>query len=306
VWVLDNVINKQKQNMFALFCYFIMYTTWYNIVLFPNSGLGYIEWAIVFVVLTSNFFMELTTKNINTPFMGQRPVVLIYFGSILFAIKMMTFLLVDGSNAYDSFILKNDTCRMIVFFFSIMGLLMLLSQLYKYIINKMDTNFLSLIKKIIKYLLVIFSLPIGITICIIIIVSCVALPVFLPFWISGLITDLLHATESGFRLITSTGEVYIYSSQCYYWCQLISFLIVVFYTVYIEKKMAYTIEKNIEMQIVSEIDKLEINDKEQLLNETKKMLIDNRFNEQLKFLDKLDKNNTMIKDTIASINEKQN
>ncbi len=315
VYSLDNIINRQKQNMVMLFCYFLVYTAWYNVVLFPMSGLGLIEYGIVFVVLSSNLYTEIATEKKKNPFMGQKPMVLVYFGMILFLIKIIIFFTITGDNIYDSLILENETARFLVGIFSVVGVVFLIMQLCKHITNKFEINVnksktekifsfvFSVIKKGITAIISIISLPIIIIVMLIIGLGVLAIG---AIELNGIYNDILKFVEHLLEKSTSTGENSLQPSNFYFVFQTISMIIVLFYTSCIEDIMKENIIKNIEMRIVNEIDKLEINDKEQLLNETKKMLIDNRFNEQLKLLDKLDKNNTMIKDTIASINEKQN
>jgi len=303
VWELDNIISRQKQSMFMLFCYFLVYTAWYNVVLLPLSGLGIVEWVIVLVILTSNIFTELTSKKINNPFMGQRPIVLIFFGIILFIAKIILFHSTNGDNVYDSLILGNPTARFLVGIFSCIGVIILLMQLYKHITNKIGINInkskiqkffekiVSLIKKIIVLLISIISLPV--LIIIIAIVGLIILGVgFVQ--VTRIYDDVLKIVEYLLENWTSTGENSLHPSNFYYTLQTISMVIVLFYTVYIEKIMRLSIEKDIEKQIRLEFDKLNTNDNDQLFSETKQLLLDNRFDEQLRIFG----NKTIVKETI--------
>lgn len=310
VWTLDNVINEQNKNVFVLFCYSLVYTAWYNVVLLPESGLGLIEWIVVFIVLTSNLITELTTKKINNPFMGKRPTVLIFFGVILFIIKVIIFSVVTGNNIYDSFVSGNETVRFLsvlpIIAFLIFGLISLVSQIYKHITNnfeiKADSPF-SFIEKIIKSLLtlsVIVWLPI-IIVMMPFIISILGL--FILVEISNFYTDTLDFVEDILRLITSTGELSLYPSATYYTFQMISFIVVIFYTMYIEKEMSDNIMENIEKQI-KEIGKSKNDNTEQLVFEVKQLLLNNGFDEKLKKL-KMFKDNSVKDDSIKKLLEKK-
>ena len=102
VWELENVIAGRQTGMVSLFASFLVYTAWYIVVLLPESGIGYMEWLIVFLVLTSNFITEISSKKIHNPFMGQRPMVLVFFGTVLFFCKQIIFYLFED-NLYDQF-----------------------------------------------------------------------------------------------------------------------------------------------------------------------------------------------------------
>ncbi len=303
VYSLDNIINRQKKSIFTLFCYFLVYTAWYNVVLFPMSGLGLIEYIIVFAVLSSNLYTEIATKKINNPFMGQRPMVLVYFGMILFLIKLIIFFAITGDNVYDSIILENETARFSVGIFSVVGVVFLVVQLCKHITNKFKIkvnksktekifNFIfCIIKKGIATLVSIISLPIIIIALLIVGLGILAIG---AIELNGIYNDILKFVEHFFESISSTGENSLQPSTFYFVFQTVSMIIVLFYTIHIEEIMKKNITKNIEMQIRLEVDKLETKDNNQFFDGTKQLLLDNRFDELLR----ISENKTIVKETI--------
>lgn len=308
IWNLDNVISKQKQNVFMLFCYFMVYTSWYNVVLLPESGLGYIEWIIVFIVLTSNLITEVTSKKINNPFMGQRPLILAYFGVILFLFKMFLFYMFKD-NIYDSMILNNKIARLFVVLFSILGIIFLLMQFYKHITNKLEVQvnknklwssikgFFKYIGKLIKIAIKTLASLVSFPVLIIIVASAGIITLGLSFAAANTIyQSILAFVEPLLEKIASTGENTIHPSILYYVFQIISLIIVLFYTVKIEKSMAEEMEKGVEQRLRFTLDNMEYENKEDLFEEAKRLLVDTRFSEQLRIY----ASNTVVKEAIIA------
>lgn|GEM_PF-2308513 len=296
VWNLENVISKEKKSIFMLVCYFFVYSAWYNIVLLPESGLGYIEWAIVLLVLTSNLVTELTSKKINNPFMGQRPMVLVYFGIFLFFLKMFFFYLFKD-NIYDQFFLNNKMARGFVVFFSGGGLVLLLIQFFKHISNKFEVkidkskiknngisfvkSIIELLKKGITILLGVVSLPV-----LIIILTSGGLIVLLVAFITmnSIYNSILAFVEPILEKIASTGENTIHPSTLYYTLQVISMALVLIYTIWVEKRMESEINKKIEQRIQKEIRSSYQDGNVELFGKAKEDLLTSNFDTQLRIL----------------------
>ena len=307
VWSLENVVSRQQKNILMLFCYFLAYTAWYNIVLLPESGLGYIEWIIVFVVLTTNLINEICSKKISNPFMGQRPLVLVFFGAILFILKIIFFYLFKD-NIYDQFILHNKLARLFVVLFSIVGLILLLQQLYKHITNrlevKIDTkkawktlkDFLKFLFSIIKKGIMLLFSMVSLPVFIIIIASVVIICLGISFATAKFIYDnILEFIEPLLEKLASTGENSIHPSVPYYTLQTISMTIILFYTIWIEKRMSKNLENAINERVTQEILARYSNEDNNILNKSTELLIKNRnFNEQLRIFG----SNSAIKETI--------
>lgn len=245
VWSLENSMYKEGQGMFMLFCYFLVYTAWYNIVLLPESGLGYFEWMVVFIALTSNAITEISTQKIKNQFMGQRPLMLIFLGVILFICKMVVFFLFEDS-IYDSLILSNSVARFFIVFFAVIGIIFLLQQIFKHITNRdvpksntsLHTKKASLIstavKNVMSFLASLFSFPMLIIILAIICLG--GLGITFGFAKSAY-NALLDFMEPLLERMMTSGENKIHPSVLYYALQIVSLVIVLFYTVKIEENM---------------------------------------------------------------------
>lgn len=260
VYELDNLVSRRKKGLFWLFCYSLMYTGWYNAVLLPESGLGYIEWIIVLLLLSSNIISEIFTKKINNPFVGQRPLVLAYMGIVLFVLKLF-FFYIFSDNIYDSIFLNNGTARFFVGAFSGLGIIMLLMQFTNHVKNKLSLEaqnkifsaakgifqaIVKFVKSIASLIVSCFSGPVVIIIAIV-----VGLLVLLCGFMTAnaIYNDILAFVEPLLEKLASTGENLVHPSAPYYMCQTISMAIVLFYTKYIENVM----EENIDTTIRTEI-----------------------------------------------------
>lgn len=263
VWELENAITP-KNSLFMLLCYFLVYTAWYNIVLLPESGLGYMEWAIMLVVFLSNFITEFSGKRIKSPFMGQRPIALVVIGMFLFIAKMFVFYMFED-NIYDSMILTNGTARFFVVFFAGIGIAMLLMQLFKNITSKIPIEIpekqkngvVSAVKAfgktlskgigfIVKTATSLLSLPV-----IIIIVCSIGLATIVTSFmaLNKIYDDILKFVEPLLQKFLDTGENSIKPSNMYYTLQTISMVVVLFYTVWIENSMKKGIKEQFEARL---------------------------------------------------------
>lgn len=311
VWSLDNLIRK-KQDFFPLISYTILYTGWYNVVLLPESGLGYIEWAIVFIALTMNFINEAFAKKIHNPFMGQRPLVLLFFGLALFLLKMFLFY-VFKDNIYESVFLQNDTARNLVGIFSVCGIGLLLMQLYQHITNRFGINIDKkkahswgkkltrmlggLLRKVFQLLTVFCTLPV----VLIVVSSAGLIALIIAFKTANeMYQDILALMEPFLAKILSTGENRIHPSHLYSLLQTVAMMTVLFYTVYIEKNMKTELKNNIEKEISRQLEGQPKYD--ELFPQIRKELLNSNFNAQLQLLD----NKTLLKKKIESMEDNEN
>ncbi len=300
IWELENVITKKQSGMLPLVVYFLLYTAWYNAVLLPESGLGYMEWILVLLVLTSNFMTEISGKKINNPFMGQRPMVLLFFGVLLFFCKQIIFYLFEG-NLYEQIVVGNSTANLFVGLFSVFGIFLLLKQLGKHVSNRIPLkisdgklesvkkSFVSMVKSgaqaVSALAMSIFTGPALVAVIIIGIIIAILLGAWGVDFLKRMLYDnILKIVNPLLERLATTGENnQIRPSTPYYVAQLLSLVTVLIHTVSIEagmkKKMKLSIEKEIRM-ITDEIQPAELS--EEKFQEARQMLVNGNFDEQLR------------------------
>ncbi len=300
IWELENVITKRQSGMLPLVIYFLLYTAWYNAVLLPESGLGYMEWILVLLVLTSNFMTEISGKKIYNPFMGQRPMVLLFFGVLLFFCKQIIFYLFEG-NLYDQFVLGNSTGHLFVGLFSVFGVFLLLKQLGKHVSNRIPLkvsdgklkslreSFFSMVKNGAQaasaLVMSLFTGPALVAVIIIGIVAAFSLGLCGVAFLKKMLYDnIVNMVNPLLERLASTGEEnQLRPSVPYYVAQLLSLVVVLIHTVSIElgmkKKMKLSIEKEIRM-VTDEIQPAELSEKK--FQEARQLLVNGNFDEQLR------------------------
>lgn len=300
IWELENVITKKQSGMLPLIVYFLLYTAWYNAVLLPESGLGYMEWILVLLVLTSNFMTEISGKKINNPFMGQRPMVLLFFGVLLFFCKQIIFYLFEG-NLYDQFILGNSTGHLFIGLFSVFGVFLLVKQLGKHVSNRiplkisagkltsLKESFFSFVKSgaqaVSALVMSLFTGPALIAVIIIGILVALLSGLWGVVFLKKLLYDnIVNIVNPLLERLATTGENNkLVPSVPYYVAQLLSLVTVLIHTVSIEsgmkKKMKLSIEKEIRM-VTDEIQPAELS--EEKFQEARQMLVNGNFDEQLR------------------------
>lgn len=300
IWELENVITKKQSGMLPLVVYFLLYTAWYNAVLLPESGLGYMEWILVLLVLTSNFMTEISGKKINNPFMGQRPMVLLFFGVLLFFCKQIIFYLFEG-NLYDQFILGNSTGHLFIGLFSVFGVFLLVKQLGKHVSNRiplkisagkltsLKESFFSFVKSgaqaVSALVMSLFTGPALIAVIIIGILVALLSGLWGVVFLKKLLYDnIVNIVNPLLERLATTGENNkLVPSVPYYVAQLLSLVTVLIHTVSIEsgmkKKMKLSIEKEIRM-VTDEIQPAELS--EEKFQEARQMLVNGNFDEQLR------------------------
>lgn len=243
VWTFE-ISSGRPGGVGMLTGYFFMYSAWYNVILLSESGIGYVEWFIVLLVLGSSFFNQLFSRPLNIPYFNtQRPLVLIFFGTMLFLIKIFLYHLFSD-NIYDSAFLVNDTARFIVFVFSILGALILLIQLVRFARHRLNMDIppknstlsfarraaltvLAAIKAFIRLVVTLVSGP-----YVILILAIAGLLVFgISFFIANKIYhDVLLLVEPVLERLLSTGKNSVYPSIFYYTCQLVCISIILLYS----------------------------------------------------------------------------
>ena len=234
--------------------YFFMYSAWYNVILLSESGIGYVEWFIVLLVLGSSFFNQLFSRPFRMPQLNtQRPLVLIFFGIMLFLIKIFLYHLFSD-NIYDSTFLINDTARFIVFVFSILGAAVLLIQLIRFARHRLNMDIppknsalsfaqracftvLAAVKAFIRLLGTLVSGP-----YVILILAVAGLLIFgISFFVANKIyRDVLLLVEPILERLLSTGKNSVYPSIFYYTCQLVCVSIILLYSAVRETQVQKT------------------------------------------------------------------
>ena len=230
--------------------------------------------------------------------MGQRPMVLLFFGVVLFLCKQILFYLFQ-SNLYKQFTLGNKTARLCIGLFAVLGIILLLKQLGKHISNQIPVRFsqdqvkgllvrfLEFIKSTAKTVVTtITSLVTGPALIVII---CIAALLAMGGLVAGIqiakrtYDDILDIVEPLLQTIASTGKNRVTPSTAFHCTQTLSLLTVCFYTVSIEsnmkKRMNTTIEKEIRM-LTDAIRPVSLS--EEKFQKARKKLVNSSFDEKLR------------------------
>ena len=259
------IAYQDKHNVFRYFAYTFLYAGWYGIVLFPESGFGYIEWTLVFIMLISNFINQVwKDKKVKVPFVGQSPMVLWILGVSLFMAKCFIFYSFEG-NIYDSQIRDNPTLRFIIGIIACLGVLLVLAQIVKRIKvqfspdisdeNKLKAKNLferigifvrEIFSKGVKALTALISGPIIIAILVGVVLSFLTVAFFTA---KGIYNDIMKVVEEVLSTMTSTGENNIVPSVPYFLTQFASLIIVSFATLFINNSSKKAINENIKNQV---------------------------------------------------------
>ena len=298
VWELENVIAEKAGGLLSLFSYFLVYTAWYNIVLLPESGIGYMEWLIVFVILTSNFITEVTGKKIANPFMGQRPLVLAYMGVALFLCKQALFYLFGDTVAPTFVDYASKSSRLFMGLFCICGIVLLLFQFTKHLSNQFPVEFADeKVTKLVNSLLAVIQAGVK-TVCkllgavlsfpvIFILVSTVGLGVLIYGVIRAqavkMLSEITNLMKPLLEKLTSTGKNTIVFSVPYALSQLLCMVLTLFYTVRLELNMKKKLYKTLERSIRAITDDMRsVDEGERKFEQARKLLVQDSFDEQLR------------------------
>lgn len=114
-----------------------VYTAFYNVVLFPLSGLGIIEWIIMGLIILAGFFSKLPQNKVVN--IGQSPIAVLAFGSFLFLIKVFVFY-ATNYDIYREIAQGNKTARLIIGAMCAGALVLLVTQLKVKIFGKPNND----------------------------------------------------------------------------------------------------------------------------------------------------------------------
>lgn len=229
----------QSSSVFNLVCYTFIYTAWYNAVLLPESGLGFLEWGFVFFVLLMNFLNSNVTKKVNKVFLAQDPISLILFGFLLYIAKSFLFYMTD-SNIYDSMFLGNTTARVFI-----LGVILICATMaIKMSLNKTakieESKASKLKNAIVKGFGAIKNAVVGFlsTCAMPVLIAVIAVSaIFVLFFCKSVIDDIEKFFEPILEKILSTGKNTIQPNSVYGALQFSVFAGVVFYTAFINNKL---------------------------------------------------------------------
>lgn len=257
IYRLKNIISNGNVPIFFLICDTFIYTAWYNVILLPESGIGFLEWGFVFFVLLMNFANSSLIKKAQFIFASQNPISLILFGFLLYIAKSFLFY-ITSSNIYDTNFLGNTTAK--IFLISVILICMAMGikiSINKTRINKdikIDNDKKSLIikkalkgssaviKNIIATIFTTFGVPVIITII-------AAILIYLIFFASAVINDIENFFQPFLEKILTTGENTIKPSAPYGALQFTVFMSVVFYTVYINNQLLKMMQQQLKTNI---------------------------------------------------------
>lgn len=234
----------------------LIYTAWYNVILFPLSGFGIIEWTGVFVILISGFISDLAGSDIskkskifNTAhFLGHSPMTLLLTGVALYLLKIAVFYLFPA-NIYLEAFHGNFLARLIIVFFCLCGLVTMISLLAKNVrknitgkkklsdedkakikdfSKRIIKKLFHTIKRFISKLATILSGPV--LIIVLVIAGLFAVGIAAGFAL-GIYSSILKFVEPIMEQLLKTGKTLVTPSKFYGLCQTISLIAVLFYSI---------------------------------------------------------------------------
>lgn len=239
--------------------YMLMSCGFFNVVMIPSSGFGFIEIIVVLVYLLGiSLAQGIKTKKIR--FTGKNPWGIYIFGCLLLIIKVFLFYLLD-ENVYLQFAEGNTLLRSLIFaitLFGALGILRLLSGIgsaslgivpekkrrskadIKNVVVKVWKSLVQGIKKLVSFVLVCFSGWVGIIILVVggLVVLGIGIFAFNKFFDS-----VMHFVEPLLQKFLTTGEYTVNPGPVYTFGQILALLIYTFFVFYITKTSATNIEK---------------------------------------------------------------
>ena len=242
----------------------LLFTGWYNAVLMPMSGIGFMQIAFTFFVLTADMVSQMTSKKLYSPFSGQNPMTLFYFGCVMYFFKVLIFYMFQ-SNIYDQMFLGNGTGRFLLFVFVIMGIVMLFGQLSRNLKNQFteqEKSFVgkgiekvfAFLGKIVKFVIKTIKSLLSPAILVVVILLLGGVGFFFSMMKFGqFYNDIMGMIEPLMRNILSTGENQIVMSVPYFLCQLGTFFLVFLATASIDKKIKACLHNSIEEEMYSQV-----------------------------------------------------
>lgn len=245
---------KNDSSALTLIFLTFMYTAWYNAILLPVSGLGILEWILFAVVIFSDFLLAAAGKNNSTiSFIGSSDVTLTTFGALMCIFKFVVYVVAPDNIYLESFT-GNQTARFFVLLFCVVGLISLISFLYRFVKSKVALSdkqknaALSFFKKLGKLFLLVISGPGAIVVlfCILFIAGIVAAVEAIAIG-----NDILNFIEPLLIAFSSTGKSAITPSIFYFILQffvVVCVLIFSFaYRSYLEKSAENSVEGNLKL-----------------------------------------------------------
>lgn len=234
----------------------LIYTAWYNVILFPLSGFGIIEWTGVFIILISGFISDLAGTDFSykkdifsaAKFLGHSPITLLLTGVALYLFKIAVFYLLPA-NIYLEAFHGNFLARTIIVFFCLCGLITMVSLLVKNVrknisgkkelsdeekakIKDSTKKFFKKcwngIKKIVTKLAAVVSGPVFIIILIIAGLFVVGIAAAFAL---NIYNSILKFVEPVMEQLLKTGKALVTPSKFYGLCQTISLIAVLFYSI---------------------------------------------------------------------------
>lgn len=232
-------------SIFVLVCYTLIYTAWYNVILLSESGLGFLEWGLVFFALVINFLDTNLRKVAKAVPSGQTPLTLMIFGFTLYIAKLFLFYMTSGA-IYESAFLGNTTAKV----FLIAGVIICSTMAIKTLINRAFSKKDLVVNKPSKTLMVKNTLisgakALGNTIAKILrtfslpaLIATAAIAfIFALLFTKSVVDDIEKFFQPILEKILTTGENTITPSAPYNVLQFIVFALIAFYTIHINNKL---------------------------------------------------------------------
>ena len=249
-------------DLIEFFAYTFFSCGFFNVVLFPLSGIGFMEIVVMLMyLLGSTFAQGMRTKKVR--FTGASPARTLIFGFVLFILKLFVFYLVD-ENIYNQFAEGNNTLRYVVFGLSIFAALSIVRHVSK--IGKANLeieaikssgkkfdakNFFlagckavgSAVKKTVTFVLSIFSGWVGIVILVVagLLIFGIGIFAFDKFF-----NDIMKVVEPLLKKLLSTGEYLVNPGMLYTAAQFSALMIFTGFVFWLNKSCETNIENRCE------------------------------------------------------------
>lgn len=215
---------ENSSSLLTLIFLTFMYTAWYNAILLPVSGLGVLEWILFAIVIFSDFILAATGKNNSAiSFIGSSDITLTAFGALMCIFKFVIYQVAPDNIYLESFT-GNPTARFLVLIFCVVGLVCLLSSLFKFAKSKISVSernknaALNFFKKIGKLFLLAISGP-GAIVFLFCLLFIAGIAAFAQAIATG--NDILNFVEPILIAFSSTGKSAVTPSVFYFVLQLL-------------------------------------------------------------------------------------
>lgn len=240
----------------------VLYAAFFQVVLFPESGFGFLEWTFMIMILTADFFSYSMGKS-KMKLIMFNPTQIIILGTILFFAKAFVFYMFP-EDIYKNLIATNKTVQWIlVVLFSIfvttlfMKLLKVLKTKVQYEQNK---NALQAVTKGVSKIFKTFAAFIMSTFISVLLAPLLLVGgIFLFFKIKN---DIFHFIEFFLAPLLTTGKYSITPSSLYYALQISSMLCVLFFHFYSQRKQEKFLSEKLNKKVTDELKKGSLSDDE--------------------------------------------